>query len=100
MSFYSHPGRTYRLNIIYRCSSKNNPIEKSYISSLFAKGINKIAQKVGEEAVELVIEAKDDNADLFKDEAADLLFHYLILLKAKGFRLSDVTDVLKSRHAK
>ena len=79
---------------------KNNPSEKSYTSSLFQKGINKIAQKVGEEAVELVIEAKDDNADLFKDEAADLLFHYLILLQAKGFGLEDVINVLKERHKK
>ena len=79
---------------------KNNPSEKSYTSSLFEKGINKIAQKVGEEAVELVIEAKDDNADLFKDEAADLMFHYLILIQAKGFSLADVTDVLKERHKK
>ena len=79
---------------------KNNPDEKSYTSSLFAKGINKIAQKVGEEAVELVIEAKDDNADLFKGEATDLLFHYLILLQAKGFRLNDIIGVLKSRHSK
>ena len=79
---------------------KNNPSEKSYTSSLFQKGINKIAQKVGEEAVELVIEAKDDNADLFKDEAADLLFHYLILLQAKGFGLDDVINVLKERHKK
>ena len=79
---------------------KNNRDEKSYTSALFAKGINKIAQKVGEEAVELVIEAKDDNADLFKEEAADLLFHYLILLQAKGFRLEDIIMVLRSRHAK
>ena len=79
---------------------KNNPSEKSYTSSLFERGINKIAQKVGEEAVELVIEAKDDNADLFKDEAADLMFHYLILLQAKGFSLADVIDVLKERHKK
>ncbi len=79
---------------------KNNQNEKSYTSSLFEKGINKIAQKVGEEAVELVIEAKDDNADLFKGEAADLLFHYLILLQAKGFKLNDIIQVLKSRHAK
>ncbi|MEI9934252.1 MAG: bifunctional phosphoribosyl-AMP cyclohydrolase/phosphoribosyl-ATP diphosphatase HisIE [Ferruginibacter sp.] len=77
---------------------KNNPTEKSYTASLFAKGINKIAQKVGEEAVELVIEAKDNNADLFKNEAADLLFHYLILLKAKGFELNDIIDILKERH--
>ena len=79
---------------------KNNPSEKSYTSSLFQKGINKVAQKVGEEAIELVIEAKDDNAILFKDEAADLLFHYLILLQAKGFSLGDVIDVLKERHKK
>jgi len=77
---------------------KNNPSEKSYTSSLFVKGINKIAQKVGEEAVELVIEAKDDDADLFKNEAADLLFHYLILLKEKGFQLEDIIAVLKKRH--
>lgn len=79
---------------------KNNPLENSYSSTLFAKGINKIAQKVGEEAVELVIEAKDDNAVLFKGEAADLLFHYLILLQAKGFKLADIVEVLKSRHEK
>lgn len=77
---------------------KNNPSEKSYTSSLFEKGINKIAQKVGEEAVELVIEAKDNNEDLFKNEAADLLFHYLILLQAKGHTLSEIQDVLISRH--
>jgi phosphoribosyl-AMP cyclohydrolase / phosphoribosyl-ATP pyrophosphohydrolase len=79
---------------------KNNPTQKSYTSSLFEKGINKIAQKVGEEAIELVIEAKDDNAVLFKNEAADLLFHYLILLQAKGFKLDDVVEILKERHAK
>jgi phosphoribosyl-ATP pyrophosphohydrolase/phosphoribosyl-AMP cyclohydrolase len=79
---------------------KNNPTEKSYTSSLFEKGINKIAQKVGEEAVEIVIEAKDDNAELFLGEAADLLFHYLILLQAKGFLLSDVEKILKDRHFK
>jgi len=76
---------------------KNNPSEKSYVSSLFSKGINKIAQKVGEEATELVIEAKDDNMDLFKNEAADLLFHYMILLSAKNVQLNDVVEVLKSR---
>jgi phosphoribosyl-ATP pyrophosphohydrolase/phosphoribosyl-AMP cyclohydrolase len=79
---------------------KNNPSEKSYTSSLFEKGINKIAQKVGEEAVELVIESKDDNKELFLGEAADLLFHYLILLQAKDFSLTDVIEVLKSRHKK
>jgi len=77
---------------------KSNPTEKSYVASLFAKGINKIAQKVGEEAIETVIEAKDENDELFKGEAADLLFHYLILLQAKNYRLSDITDVLKARH--
>ena len=77
---------------------KNNPTDKSYTSSLFAKGINKIAQKVGEEAIEIVIEAKDNNDDLFLNEGADLLFHYLILLQAKGFKLRDVIEVLKSRH--
>lgn len=79
---------------------KNNPSDASYTTSLFKKGINKIAQKVGEEAVEIVIEAKDDNKELFLGEAADLMFHYLILLQAKGFQLNDVIDVLKSRHKK
>ncbi len=74
--------------------------EDSYVARLFEKGINKIAQKVGEEAVELVIEAKDDNEQLFLNEAADLLFHYLILLHAKGYTLNDITDVLKMRHSK
>ncbi|MFT5963921.1 MAG: phosphoribosyl-ATP pyrophosphohydrolase/phosphoribosyl-AMP cyclohydrolase [Flavobacterium sp.] len=77
---------------------KNNAdSEKSYIASLFKLGMNKIAQKVGEEAVEVVIEAKDDNDDLFLSESADLLFHYLILLQAKGFKINDVVEVLKSR---
>jgi len=71
--------------------------EKSYVAQLFQKGINKIAQKVGEEAVETVIEAKDTNDDLFLNESADLFFHYLILLQAKGFRLSDVIQVLEGR---
>jgi len=70
----------------------------SYVASLFEKGINKIAQKVGEEAIETVIEAKDNNDELFLNESADLLFHYLILLKAKGYELEDVVDVLKGRH--
>lgn len=77
---------------------KNNPTEKSYTASLFAKGINKIAQKVGEEAVEIVIEAKDNNKDLFLGEAADLLFHYLILLEAKEIELDEVMEVLMKRH--
>jgi phosphoribosyl-AMP cyclohydrolase / phosphoribosyl-ATP pyrophosphohydrolase len=79
---------------------KNNPSEKSYVASLFAKGINKIAQKVGEEAVELVIEAKDNDEKLFLDEASDLLFHYLILLSAKGYSLNDIKKVLQERHSK
>lgn len=72
----------------------------SYTHSLFEKGINKIAQKVGEEAVELVIEAKDDNRELFLEEAADLLFHYLILLQAKECNLEDVEAILRERHLK
>ena len=76
---------------------ENADSEKSYVASLFAKGINKVAQKVGEEAVEVVIEAKDSNDDLFLDESADLLFHYLMLLQAKDFKLNDVVNVLKSR---
>ena len=79
---------------------KKSSDEKSYVRSLFQKGINKIAQKVGEEAVELVIEAKDDNKDLFLNEAADLLFHYLILINSKGHTLKDVINVLQDRHAK
>ena len=76
---------------------KINPSDSSYVSSLFKKGTNKIAQKVGEEAVELVIEAKDDNDDLFLNESADLLFHYLILLQNKGFKMKDVVNILKER---
>lgn len=72
--------------------------EGSYTTSLFNKGINKIAQKVGEEAVELVIEAKDNNRDLFLNESADLLYHMLVLLTAKGFRIEDVVKVLEERH--
>lgn len=79
---------------------RNNPSDNSYTSKLFEKGINKIAQKVGEEAVEVVIEAKDDNEELFLNESADLLFHYLVLLNAKGYQLSDVLAVLKKRHDK
>ena len=77
---------------------KNNPTGSSYTSSLFEKGINKIAQKVGEEAVELVIESKDENKEKFLAEAADLLFHYLVLLKAKNHQLEDVVNVLAQRH--
>lgn len=77
---------------------ENREEKKSYVVSLFDEGINKIAQKVGEEAIETVIEAKDDNDDLFLNESADLLFHYLILLQAKGFKLQDITKVLEKRH--
>jgi phosphoribosyl-AMP cyclohydrolase / phosphoribosyl-ATP pyrophosphohydrolase len=79
---------------------KQSSDAKSYVRDLFGRGINKIAQKVGEEAVELVIESKDNNDDLFLNEAADLLFHYLILLNAKGHKLQDVVDILKARHSK
>ena len=72
-------------------------IENSYTNQLYRRGINKVAQKVGEEAVELVIEAKDDNAELFKNEAADLMYHFLILLKAKGFTLEEIEQTLRER---
>lgn len=79
----------------------SNRIDKddkdSYTNKLYKSGINKVAQKVGEEAVELVIEAKDNDANLFKNEAADLMYHYLILLKAKGFKLEDIEEILKNR---
>jgi len=77
---------------------RDNPSGKSYTTSLFKKGINKVAQKVGEEAVELVIEAKDDDKDLFMGEAADLMYHYLVLLAAKNYTLEEVIGVLKERH--
>ena len=92
-------GFLYTLEEIIR-DRKINPEDNSYVSGLFKKGINKIAQKVGEEAVELVIEAKDQNESLFLSEAADLLFHYLILLEARGHNLKEVTDVLENRHNK
>lgn len=87
------------LESIIASRKKNQEDEKSYVASLFRKGINKIAQKVGEEAVETVIEAKDENSELFLNESADLLFHYLILLQAKGFTLSDIATVLEKRHS-
>ena len=77
---------------------KANPVKGSYTNSLFEAGINKVAQKVGEEAVELVIEAKDDNKELFLNESADLMYHYLVLLTQKGYTLEDVVDVLRKRH--
>lgn len=77
---------------------KSSPKKESYTSKLFEAGINKVAQKVGEEAVELIIEAKDNNKELFLNEAADLMYHYLVLLAAKGYSLADVNRVLKQRH--
>lgn len=77
---------------------KANPSGSSYTASLFQKGVNKVAQKVGEEAVEVVIEAKDENDELFLNESADLLFHLMALLTYKGFSLRDVVKILKSRH--
>jgi phosphoribosyl-ATP pyrophosphohydrolase/phosphoribosyl-AMP cyclohydrolase len=77
---------------------RDNPSEESYTSQLLARGINKVAQKVGEEAVELVIEAKDDDRDLFLGEAADLMYHYIVLLAAKGYSLEDVREILRARH--
>ncbi|MFT3947047.1 MAG: bifunctional phosphoribosyl-AMP cyclohydrolase/phosphoribosyl-ATP diphosphatase HisIE [Agriterribacter sp.] len=88
----------YYLEDIIELRKKASP-DESYVAKLFTKGINKIAQKVGEEAVETVIEAKDNNEDLFLNESADLLFHYLILLNAKGYRLKDIVSVLEKRHA-
>jgi phosphoribosyl-ATP pyrophosphohydrolase/phosphoribosyl-AMP cyclohydrolase len=88
-----------RLEVIIK-DRKASPEQNSYVSGLFEKGINKIAQKVGEEAVELVIEAKDTNEKHFINEAADLLFHYLILLEAKGHNLNEVVSVLQERHDK
>src|ERR1051326_2996976 len=77
---------------------KNNPSEKSYTASLFKEGINKIAQKVGEEATEVIIEAKDNSPEKFKNESADLLFHFLVLLEAKNISLDEVIEVLEKRH--
>jgi len=77
---------------------KNSDDTKSYVRQLYNQGINKIAQKVGEEAVELIIESKDVNQELFLNEAADLLFHYIVLLQAKNCTLDDVIKVLEQRH--
>lgn len=79
---------------------KKHPEKGSYTTALFESGINKVAQKVGEEAVELIIEAKDNNKDLFLNEAADLMYHYIVLLQAKGHSLEEVMGILKSRHKK
>ena len=98
----NNPGQAGWLNHLKAVirERKNNPSEKSYTASLFEKGTNKIAQKVGEEAVELVIEAMDSNDNLFKDEAADLLFHYLVLLEQRGIDFDEIIDVLRERHDK
>lgn len=90
-------GFIYDLEKVIEQRITENP-EGSYTSRLFSRGVNKVAQKVGEEAVELVIEAKDDNLDLFINEAADLLYHFLILLKTKDQKLEDIEAVLKGRH--
>lgn len=87
-----------KLEAIIKDRKENFKPNVSYVASLFERGINKISQKVGEEAVEMVIEAKDSNNELFLNESADLLFHYLILLQAKGFALNDVVEILKERH--
>lgn len=86
-----------KLEETIKARRENSDSEKSYVASLFEKGINTIAQKVGEEAIEVVIEAKDNNDELFLNESADLLFHYLILLQAKGFSFDDVVAILKDR---
>jgi phosphoribosyl-AMP cyclohydrolase / phosphoribosyl-ATP pyrophosphohydrolase len=87
------------LERVIQARKKEDPsVSKSYTNSLFQKGINKVAQKVGEEAIELVIEAKDDNKDLFLNEAADLMYHYIVLLAAKNYELEEVIDILKERH--
>lgn len=96
----NNPGKAGWLNHLKAVirDRKNNPSGKSYTASLFEKGTNKIAQKVGEEAVELVIEAMDNNDELFKEEAADLLFHYLVLLEQRGIDFDEIIDVLRKRH--
>ena len=91
-------GFLFLLENIIKDRRENSTSKDSYVASLFEDGINKIAQKVGEEAVEVVIETKDDNDTLFINECADLLFHYLILLQAKGFKLQNVINELKKRH--
>lgn len=93
-----HSDFLYYLESIIDIRKSHSP-ETSYVAKMFGKGLNKIAQKVGEEAVELVIEAKDNDQELFLGEAADLMFHYIMLLNAKGFTLNDVVNILKSRHS-
>ncbi|MCI4668430.1 MAG: bifunctional phosphoribosyl-AMP cyclohydrolase/phosphoribosyl-ATP diphosphatase HisIE [Bacteroidia bacterium] len=101
---FEEENQTPSLNFLHKLSAtikdrKENPSDSSYTSKLFARGINKVAQKVGEEAVELVIEAKDDDKSLFLNEAADLLYHTLVLLEAKNSSLYEVLEVLEERHS-
>jgi phosphoribosyl-ATP pyrophosphohydrolase/phosphoribosyl-AMP cyclohydrolase len=93
-----HEDFLFKLEKVIR-DRKENPRESSYTARLFSKGLNKIAQKVGEEAVELVIEAKDSDDERFRDEAADLLYHFLVLLSAKNVKYSEILDVLNARHS-
>lgn len=93
----SDKGFLYKLEAIIDSKITNDDPE-SYTNQLYKRGINKVAQKVGEEAVELVIEAKDNDENLFKNEAADLLYHYLILLRAKNFKLEDIELILKQKN--
>ena len=99
---FGEPNLAWDLHSLERIiqDRKAKPQKGSYTNTLFSAGINKIAQKVGEEAVELVIEAKDDNNELFLGEAADLLYHYIVLLAAKNMKLQDVMGVLQKRHQK
>ena len=92
-------GFIYELEHIINQRIENN-IKESYTNKLYKEGINKVAQKVGEEAIELIIESKDNNIDLFRNEAADLLYHLLIMLKVKGVNLQSIEEVLKKRHEK
>jgi phosphoribosyl-ATP pyrophosphohydrolase/phosphoribosyl-AMP cyclohydrolase len=94
----SHTDFLNTLESVIENRKKLKSTQDSYVSSLFSGGLNKIAQKVGEEAVEMVIEAKDDDESAFLNESADLIFHYLILLQAKGYRLRNVVDILRKRH--
>ena len=95
----SSPEFLFYLESVIR-DRRSNPVEGSYTNHLFSRGLNKIAQKVGEEAVELVIEAKDNDKELFLGEAADLVYHFLVLLAQKDTTLSEVIDVLKDRHSR
>jgi phosphoribosyl-ATP pyrophosphohydrolase/phosphoribosyl-AMP cyclohydrolase len=99
---FNEPNKNFSLKKLEQiiADRKNSPVESSYTSSLFAKGLNRIAQKLGEEAVELVIESKDSDKNKFLGEAADLMFHFLVLLKAKDCSLTEVEDVLAERHGR